>query len=344
MNIRPILLGAIATLSVAPSVRAADQVVAIEPEPAELVRICDAYGKGYFYIPGSETCMQLGGMVRTQASSYNPYAPVEPSGTTWLTRSEIYVNTVTETEYGPLKTTTTLRFDYTDDSNTLGADLPLANISLGGFLVGRAGSQYNDWIGYAGNVVNPDVIGNGPIKLNQLSYFYDCGNGMFGVVSIEDSFSTSVNPSSADHYAPDAVAGLGYKTGPWSVRVVAGYDSIVEEGAVKARIDADFGLISAFLMGAWNTDGSKINKYANGDVTGSSGDWALWGGSTVKINDRLNWNTQFAYADNKTFQAATTVEWFATRDLKIEPEISYVNYDRIKDDTWAGALRIQRSF
>ncbi|AYG70405.1 porin (plasmid) [Rhizobium sp. CCGE531] len=175
VNIRPILLGGIATLSVAPSVCAIDQVVAVEPEPAELVRICDAYGKGYFYIPGSETCMQVGGMVRTQASSYNPYAPVEPSGTTWLTRSEIYVNAATETEYGLLKTTTTLRFDYTDDSSTIGADLPVANISLGGFLIGRAGSQYNDWIGYVGNVINPDVIGNGPLKLNQLSYFYDCG-------------------------------------------------------------------------------------------------------------------------------------------------------------------------
>ncbi|MDL2402935.1 porin [Rhizobium mayense] len=344
MNIRSLLLGSIASLSVAPSVSAVNGVVALEPEPVEYVHICDSYGKGYFYIPGAETCMQLGGMVRTQASSYNPYAPVEPSGTTWLTRSELYINATTDTEFGPLKTTTTLRFDYTDDSNTMGADLPVAHISLGGFLIGRAGSQYNDWIGYAGNVINPDVIGNGPIKLNQLSYFYDGGNGIFGVVSIEDSLSTNLNPNSADHYAPDPVVGLGYKAGPWSLRVVGGYDSVVEEGAIKARVDADFGLLGAFLMGAWNTDGSKINKFANGDVTGSTGDWALWTGSTVKINDRLSWNTQFAYADNKTFQAASNVEWFVTRDLKIEPEVSYVNYDRINVDSWAGALRVQRSF
>ncbi len=36
-----------------------------EPEPVEYVRVCDAYGKGYFYIPGTETCMRLSGNVRT---------------------------------------------------------------------------------------------------------------------------------------------------------------------------------------------------------------------------------------------------------------------------------------
>ncbi|RWE62338.1 porin, partial [Mesorhizobium sp.] len=28
------------------------------------VRICDVYGAGYFYIPGTETCLRIGGYVR----------------------------------------------------------------------------------------------------------------------------------------------------------------------------------------------------------------------------------------------------------------------------------------
>src|SRR5690606_2047088 len=37
-----------------------------EPEPMEYVRICDAYGAGYFYIPGTETCLRVSGWVRYQ--------------------------------------------------------------------------------------------------------------------------------------------------------------------------------------------------------------------------------------------------------------------------------------
>src|SRR5690606_4399613 len=37
-----------------------------EPEPMEYVRICDAYGAGYFYIPGTETCLRVSGWMRYQ--------------------------------------------------------------------------------------------------------------------------------------------------------------------------------------------------------------------------------------------------------------------------------------
>ncbi|RWE18907.1 porin, partial [Mesorhizobium sp.] len=39
-------------------------VTVAEPEPAEYVKICDVYGSGYFYIPGTETCLRIGGYVR----------------------------------------------------------------------------------------------------------------------------------------------------------------------------------------------------------------------------------------------------------------------------------------
>jgi len=38
---------------------AADAIVAPEPEAVEYVRVCDAYGAGYFYIPGTETCVSM---------------------------------------------------------------------------------------------------------------------------------------------------------------------------------------------------------------------------------------------------------------------------------------------
>ena len=64
MNIKSLLLGSAAALAVVSGAQAADAVVAAEPEPMEYVRVCDAYGTGFFYIPGTETCLKIGGYVR----------------------------------------------------------------------------------------------------------------------------------------------------------------------------------------------------------------------------------------------------------------------------------------
>src|SRR5690606_41667143 len=65
MNIKSLLFGSAAALVAVSGARAADAVVVAEPEPAEYVRICDVYGAGYFYIPGTETCRRIGGSVRS---------------------------------------------------------------------------------------------------------------------------------------------------------------------------------------------------------------------------------------------------------------------------------------
>ncbi|MFK3668499.1 porin, partial [Ochrobactrum teleogrylli] len=64
MNIKSLLLGSAAALVAASGAQAADAIVAPEPEAVEYVRVCDAYGAGYFYIPGTETCLRIHGYVR----------------------------------------------------------------------------------------------------------------------------------------------------------------------------------------------------------------------------------------------------------------------------------------
>ena len=64
MNIKGLLLGSAAALVAVSGARAADAVVIAEPEPMEYVRICDTYGVGFYYIPGTETCLKVSGYVR----------------------------------------------------------------------------------------------------------------------------------------------------------------------------------------------------------------------------------------------------------------------------------------
>ncbi len=75
MNIKSLLIGSVAALAAVSGARAADAVVAADPEPVEYVRVCDAYGSGFFYIPGTETCLKISGYVWYQigASSFDNY-------------------------------------------------------------------------------------------------------------------------------------------------------------------------------------------------------------------------------------------------------------------------------
>ena len=86
MNIKSLLLGSAAALVAVTGARAADVIVPLAPEPADYVRVCDVYGAGFYYIPGTETCMKIGGYVRFQ---YNVAGSIQDDfGNDFLTNSE----------------------------------------------------------------------------------------------------------------------------------------------------------------------------------------------------------------------------------------------------------------
>jgi len=65
MKLNSLLFGSATAMLVVTGAQAADLPTAAEP--VEYVRVCDAYGAGFFYIPGSETCLRVGGRVRIDA-------------------------------------------------------------------------------------------------------------------------------------------------------------------------------------------------------------------------------------------------------------------------------------
>jgi len=67
---KSLLLGSAVGFVAVASAQAAD-LPSKKAAPATYVKICDAYGAGFFYIPGTETCLKVGGRVRYDAG----YAP-----------------------------------------------------------------------------------------------------------------------------------------------------------------------------------------------------------------------------------------------------------------------------
>jgi opacity protein-like surface antigen len=362
MNMKSLLLGSAAALAAVSGAQAADAIVAAEPEPMEYVRVCDAFGTGYFYIPGTETCLKVGGRVRFDAMYGSVYEP-DSDGTFTNTRAEIYLDSASDTEWGALKTSIVARFDYdphNDDSN--GGNFPdatrtrlmQATISLGGFTAGLQDSLYESFINYAGDVENDDVINYGPSEVNQISYTYDAGNGFSAFVALEDDGrnhdDAPIGLGASDAHRSDWVdvtGGVKYDTGTIMVGLTAGYDESAEEGAIKGKISGNFGAFNAFFMAGWNTDGDSFNAYAPEIIDGFGwGDYALWAGGGYKFSDKLAANLQVAYAESDVFSAAANLQWTPVSGFLIQPEIAYTKWNNstVDDDAWSGLLRFQRTF
>ncbi|OYZ87138.1 MAG: hypothetical protein B7Y01_05015, partial [Xanthobacter sp. 17-67-6] len=57
--VKSLLLGSAAGLAAVAGAQAAD--LPVKAKAVEYVKVCSAYGAGYYYVPGTDTCLKLGG-------------------------------------------------------------------------------------------------------------------------------------------------------------------------------------------------------------------------------------------------------------------------------------------
>jgi hypothetical protein len=107
MNVKSLLLGSAAALVAVSGARAADAVVVAEPEPMEYVRVCDVYGSGFYYIPGTETCLKVSGYVRIDLRAGDgKFAKISNDGDETYNnnaRFQLRADARSETELGTLR-------------------------------------------------------------------------------------------------------------------------------------------------------------------------------------------------------------------------------------------------
>ncbi|WP_379061186.1 porin [Mesorhizobium sp. UC22_110] len=371
MNIKSLLLGSAAALLAVSGARAADAVVVAEPEPAEYVKICDVYGAGYFYIPGTETCLRVGGYIRYDigvgdtgsfdGSRTRDRLNGDEQDTYWK-RARFALKTWTgqETEYGTLKTYTETRFNF-GNAQGLGSDgvassvsLNYAWIQLGGLRVGKDESAFNTFIGYAGNVIQDTLVPYGDFDTNLISYTFDAGNGFSAIVSLEQgagSYNTllkdaagnwvpGVVSNTIDSYVPNVVGGVKYTAGWGGITGVVAYNSNYEEWAGKIRLDVKAtDQIDLWVMGGYGTDDNAFRSY----YKQWAGNWAVWGGGTYKFNEKTSFNLQASYDEYKNLGVAANIAHQLVPGFTITAEVDYLHagtFDSAKDGVttnWTGA-------
>jgi len=136
--VKSLLLGAAAGVVGVAGAQAAD--LPVKAKPVQYVKICSLYGAGFYYMPGTDTCIKIGGFVRAEVNylaggSYSVHqtgafgAPSDGNNEFWRTRAGVTLDTRSQTEYGTLRSyfimATTSDFDsYGNSSVTAGVLSP----------------------------------------------------------------------------------------------------------------------------------------------------------------------------------------------------------------------------
>src|SRR5499426_2934669 len=64
--VKSLLLGSAAGLVAVAGAQAAD--LPVKAKPVQYVKICNLYGVGFYYIPGTDMCIKIGGYARFEAA------------------------------------------------------------------------------------------------------------------------------------------------------------------------------------------------------------------------------------------------------------------------------------
>jgi Porin subfamily len=229
--VKSLILGSAAGLIAMSGAQAAD--LPVKAAPVEYVKICSLYGAGFFYIPGTDTCIKLGGYLRVD-TTFNGSIYDAPAWNGDLgqrnrymdyfaarSRMALTVDTRTATEYGVVRTFAQADFQFTTfNSNNLNPASFITNaggnslsgllgqvgegyvavefvfLQFAGFTFGKSASAYaTPWHGYPGNNSSFLLGGHTTVTgINNIQYTAQFGNGVSGTIGLEDSVAFERTP------------------------------------------------------------------------------------------------------------------------------------------------------
>jgi hypothetical protein len=256
------LLGSASAILAIASANAAD-LPSRKSAPVEYVKVCNAYGSGFFFIPGTETCLRIGGRVRADylynsaKTIYGSVAaglPVVSEATdgqsTWGTRArgQLNVDARTRTSFGTVQTAFQLRMDRTTggyansaaaSSTATSPTLALAFVRFAGFTAGLARDNF---IFMNTNLYHDAHFAAVPNNAKQLAYTATFGGGMSATIALQDRI---------DSFRGAGGVGAGaYLMSGFSPAIYEVYNSVPQING-NFRVDQAWG--SAQLSGAYST-------------------------------------------------------------------------------------------
>lgn len=283
MKIKSVVLGVAGAFAVT-GAQAADLPAAAAPEPVDYVRVCDAFGAGFFYVPGTETCLKISGYVRaeydaaitqTQNSNYGPvnYGTKDSNGYRFRARGDARFDVRTNTEFGLLRSYIEI-YLQNDTGNptgeTTGAALDKGYIQFGGLTAGQAQSFFDFFTGYGYNSIYEPA--HSDTSTNLLAYTYTFGNGFSLTGSVEDGAKRSTSIV----YPTPSASTAGWSPYDWDNNQYGGnrYPDVV----AAFRVDQGWGSAQFSAAGHAVSVNSAFQS-TTGDLYG----YAVQAGTTINL-------------------------------------------------------------
>jgi hypothetical protein len=222
MIVKSFLLGSAAGLVAVSGTLAAD--LPVKAKPVEYVKICTLYGEGFYYIPGTDICLKIGGYVRADYR-WNATGGGQPQYTgaggaqdrsvspfSMRHRAHFNFDSRSQTAYGTLRTYVAVNIDNADQG-TVTVNPTRAFIQWAGFTFGHTKS-FTDVPGtpeetFKSLFQTQNVSETAPNGTNQIAYTWELGNGMTlnvgaderrtkGIANLStNSVAVGANPSTA---------------------------------------------------------------------------------------------------------------------------------------------------
>src|SRR5499427_9240257 len=167
--VKSLLLGSAAGLVAVAGAQAAD--LPVKAKPVEYVKVCSLYGAGFWYVPGTDTCLKIGSYVRVQ-TAWNAEGGGIPTG------------------FGTLRSYLEVGAEYTTSSTPTTANAVFFDrgfIQFAGFTAGRIRSYFdiNSFAPYSYS--NSRISGDtGASGIYGIAYSAQLGNGVTASISFED--------------------------------------------------------------------------------------------------------------------------------------------------------------
>ena len=273
------------------------------PQSLQYVKICSLYGAGFYYMPGTDTCIKVGGFVRAEVNvnaggSYSVVSSGDFDSNSfnglddWRSRAGVTFDARSQTEYGTLRSYFVLA-STSDNSQSgspsggpgLNSGNPggagknpytrlwsnAAFIQFAGFTAGKTGSFFDfDLQPYSNqtNFWSSNAAGGG---IMVFAYTAQFGNGLSASIAAEDAGFRRMSISDA------ASAGNITNAGRWEYGNVQAPDIVG-----NLRIDQAWG--SAQVMGAYHEVlGVNTLTASAAQTSATASGWAFGAGAKVNL-------------------------------------------------------------
>lgn len=365
MKTKTLLLGSAAALLMAGGAQAADLSIAA---PVDYVRVCDAFGVGYWYIPGTDTCLKIGGYVQFDirfkkdgwynedryywGSSPSDYYVEDYHSSHWKFITEAGVNFTASsmTEYGLLESYAAFTGAYDPWSNydsghwlyggpaDGNVKLDGAWLRLGHVRMGHFGSVQNYAGGFSPGAWDPDHSTN-QIELSWAASGFGL---MLGIEDPSERWGTELTGM------PGLAGAVTFSAGHLDVKVTGGWSDVDWGSAygISGVVTANMDQFSVRVGGAW----ANTHRYLGGSSVwdDNQGNWQAYISGIFRATSQVSIAGTFAYAANEygdhETSAGAALVWAPVAGFSTTIEGKAWKSSDDSEHDWEAKIRFKRTF